>query len=120
MSVMDVVTISSPGSGSMAAMAQCTAADPDEQAKACFAPTLTANSVSSRLLNCPLVAVRVPLRMASVSRAISSSPRVRPDASWSEGRATAGGCATGMFIGAKAEEQVQDGRYVRGWRRSGR
>jgi hypothetical protein len=32
-----------------------------------------------------LVLVSVPLRMAAVTAAISSSPRVRPEASWSDG-----------------------------------
>jgi len=83
---MDVVMISSPGSGLMAANAQCTAADPLEHAQANFTPSSAANFFSSVLTNSPLVLVSVPVRMAAATAWISSSPNVRPVWSWSDGR----------------------------------
>ena len=60
MSVMDVVTISSPGLGSIAATAMCTAAVPEEQACAFFTPRVAAKRSSRILVKEPLVLVKVP------------------------------------------------------------
>ena len=81
MSVIGVVTISSPGSGSMAATAAWIAAVPEAQAEAWVTPISAAKSAAKRLTKVPLVLVSVPLRIASVTSAISSSPRRRPLAS---------------------------------------
>ena len=81
MSVIGEVTISSPGSGSMAATAAWIAAVPEAQAETCVAPISAANSAAKLLTNLPLVLVSVPLRIASVTSAISSSPSRRPLAS---------------------------------------
>ncbi len=72
MSVIGLVTISSPGSGSIAAIAVWTAAVPDAQAYTCFTPSLSANSCSSFFTNLPFVLVRVPLAITS-DRLVSSS-----------------------------------------------
>ena len=88
MSVIDVVTISSPGSGSMAAIAVWTAAVPEARATAWGTPKVAATSASNAGVCAPFVAVRVPERMTSVRRSSSSSPSVRPDAAWSEGSST--------------------------------
>ena len=90
MSVIDVVTISSPGSGSIAATATCTAAVPDAQATA-RVPSISAKRVSSAETWVPLVLVSVPLAIASRRSTSSSSPSVRPDASWSDGSTSASG-----------------------------
>ena len=76
---------SSPGSGSIAAKAVCKAAEPDEEAWQYFAPKRSAKSASSCFTNCPFVLVSVPLWITSLSKAISSFPKVRPSATWSEG-----------------------------------
>ena len=81
MSVIAVVTISSPGSGSMAATATCTAAVPDAQATAVRTPSSSAKRASSAETCVPFVLVSVPLAIASRRNASSSSPSVRPDAS---------------------------------------
>ena len=60
MSVTDVVTTSSPGSGSTAAMAPWMAVVPDEHATAFGTPWAAATAASSRLTIVPLVLVRVP------------------------------------------------------------
>ncbi len=97
MSVIDVVMISSPGSGSMAATATWIAAVPDVQAQACFAPQSDAKRSSKLRVKLPLVGVSVPLWIASARFAISSAPSVRPLASWSEG-SSSGLCFAGMVI----------------------
>src|ERR1700730_2812517 len=93
MSVMAVVTISSPGSGSIAATARCTAAVPDAHAIAWRTPRISAKRASSAGTCGPLVLVSVPLSRTWERSASSSSPKVRPLASWSDGR-TSGGCTT--------------------------
>src|SRR5262249_52861975 len=85
MSVTGEVTISSPGSGSRAAIAVWTAAVPDAQACTYRRPRWPAKRVSSVLTKRPFVLVRVPVRIASATAATSSSPSVRPEASWSDG-----------------------------------
>ena len=85
MSVIGVVTTSSPGSGSIAATAACIAADPDEHATTWGTPSSAANSSSSCLTKQPLVLVRTPCSRTSASRESSSFPRLRPDAAWSDG-----------------------------------
>src|SRR5260221_540908 len=86
MSVIDVVTNSSPGSGLMAEIAAWIAALPEAMAWQCFTPIRAAKERSRVLTKFPLVLVSVPLRSASVTAAISSAPSVRPVASWSDGR----------------------------------
>ena len=81
MSVIAVVTISSPGSGSSAAIAQCTAAEPDAHAITCFTPSISASARSKRATRVPLVLLSVPDAMTSERSASSSAPSVRPDAS---------------------------------------
>ncbi len=81
MSVIDVVTISSPGSGSTTATAACTAAEPDAQAMACETPIMSATACSNRATIVPLVLVRVPERRASATSASSLSSKLRPLAS---------------------------------------
>ena len=95
MSVIDVVMISSPGSGSMAATAACTAAEPDAQATACWTPSSSAKRFSNRATSVPLVLVSVPDRdhlgeSAELDRRRSCG-RWRPgrwEASWTAGQAT--------------------------------
>ena len=45
----------------------------------------------------PRVEVRVPLRNALSSSSASSWPKLRPVASWSEGKAIAAACVSGMI-----------------------
>ncbi len=85
MSVTDVVMISSPGAGSTAATATWTAALPEAQAMTCCTPSISASAASSALVWAPFVAVSTPLWMTSVNAAISSGPKDRPLASWSDG-----------------------------------
>ena len=67
MSVIEVVMISSPGSGLIAATAMWIAAEPEVQAYANFAPSFSANFCSSILPNLPFVVVKVPLFRTSVT-----------------------------------------------------
>jgi hypothetical protein len=85
MSVIEVVMISSPGSGSTTATAACTAAEPDAQATACSTPISSATAFSKRLTIVPLVLVSVPDRRASATSWSSASSKLRPLASWSFG-----------------------------------
>src|SRR6266542_3659115 len=103
MSVIGVVMISSPGSGSMAAIAQWTAAEPEEQAMTYFAPSSSEKRCSRVAHAIPLVQVRVPLSITLTSSATSSAPSDRPDASWSDGNAILGsssvaGCITVILL----------------------
>src|ERR1051326_1650621 len=91
MSVIGEVTISSPGSGSTAATAAWIAAVPEAQAKAWETPSQDANALSKAPTNEPRVLVNVPLAIALASRASSSAPRDRPEASWSLGIVPTGG-----------------------------
>ena len=81
MSVMEVVMISSPGSGSRPATATWTAALPEAQAMTCSTPSSSLSEASSCLVNEPLVAVSTPLSRTAVSASISSGPNERPLAS---------------------------------------
>jgi hypothetical protein len=94
MSVIGVVTISLPGSGSTAATAQCIAAVPEVHANAWATPSRSAKSRSKALTNEPLVGVSVPLRIASLTSSISRVPSDRPLAFWSEGNTTRSAKAT--------------------------
>src|SRR4051794_2964209 len=85
MSVIEVVTTSSPGSRSSPARATCTAAVPEAQATTCSTPSMSATAASKRLVNSPLVAVSVPLSSTARRASSSSGPNERPLASWSEG-----------------------------------
>src|SRR6478609_7416281 len=85
MSVIAVVTISSPGSGSSDATAACTAAVPELHATAWRRPVSTATRASSSGVCVPFVAVRVPESMTARSRSSSATPNERPLASWSDG-----------------------------------
>ena len=81
MSVMGVVTISSPGSGSIAATAAWTAALPEASATTCSTPRRSASAASRYLVCDPFVAASTPLVTTAVSAASSSSPKDRPLAS---------------------------------------
>ena len=72
MSVIAVVMISSPGSGSIAATAAWIAAVPDEHAYANLAPTDSAKLLSSSLTKVPFVGVNVPLCRAAETSSTSS------------------------------------------------
>ena len=85
MSVIAVVTISSPGSGSSAATAAWIAAVPELHATAWRRPTSPATRRSSSGVWTPFVAVSVPDSITARSRSSSAAPKVRPLASWSEG-----------------------------------
>ncbi len=100
MSVMGVVITSSPGLRPRAAMAQCTAAEPEAHAIACLRPIRSANSRSSRITMVPRVELRVPLRIARDTSSISSAPRVLPLASASLGSAGAV-CAAAAPAGSR-------------------
>src|SRR5512144_2377875 len=90
MSVIGVVMISYPGSGSTAAIAQWTAAEPEEQAMTYFAPTSSEKRCSRVAHAAPLVHVRVPLSITLTTSATSRAPSDRPEASWSDGNAILG------------------------------
>ena len=81
MSVMEVVMTSSPGSGSIAAIAACMALVPEDAATECVEPIRSAKRCSSAATIVPFVLVSTPLSMTARTAAISSSPSVRPDAS---------------------------------------
>ena len=89
MSVIGVVTTSSPGMRRNAASAACIAAEPFAQAIACWRPSHSAKRRSKAATNVPRVEFNVPLRTATAARAASSSPSVRPLWSPSLGRAWA-------------------------------
>src|SRR5262249_16748939 len=87
MSVIGVVMISSPGSGSMAATAVWIAAVPEVTARACRVPCSSAKAASKAFTWVPLVQLRVPELMTARRSANSSSPRSRPLGSVSDGKA---------------------------------
>ena len=79
MSVIDVVMISSPGLGIDGGDGQVDGGRArTSRRRRTGRPSISAKSVSRSLANRPLVLVSVPLRIASVTAAISSSPSVRP------------------------------------------
>src|SRR5579859_2569213 len=88
MSVIDVVTISSPGSGSTAATAAWIAAVPDVVQRQNGVPTCSANRFSKRVTIVPLVQFSVPDAMTSARSSSSSLPNDRPVAFASEGSVT--------------------------------
>ena len=125
MSVIDVVMISSPGSGSIAATATCTAADPDASATANSAPIIAAKRFSRVAQAVPLVQVSVPVSITLASSASSSCPSVRPLLSWSDGRTirrlnlSSGLCHgispwnhDGRAAPPRRGDRRRDGRYV--------
>src|SRR5699024_2914356 len=79
------VMISSPGSGSTAAIAAWIAAVPELDALARREPMYWGNSRSSTTVCPPTVEFSRPLRITSAAARTSSSPRVRPEASETPG-----------------------------------
>ena len=78
MSVIGVVTTSSPGARPSAAIAPCIAAEPEAQATAWRRPTAWAKACSKRGTKVPRVEFSVPLRSARATISHSSDPSVRP------------------------------------------
>src|ERR1700729_686122 len=83
------------------------AAVPDEHAYAYFMPIIDAKRVSSAATKVPFVLVSVPLRSAAVTAAISSSPSVLPDASWSDGSVLSGARGRVVTIGASCSVRLK-------------
>ena len=84
-SVKGVVMISSPGLGSTAATARCSAEVPELEATACALPKYCANSASKARVSPPMVEFNSPLRSTRRTASASSAPILRPDASLTVG-----------------------------------
>src|SRR5579862_1348854 len=85
MSVIGLQMISSPGSGSTAATAVCTAAVPEVVVRQNGSPSHLANRVSNSRTIVPFVQLRVPDWITRLRSASSSSPKDRPLLSPSDG-----------------------------------
>src|SRR5258708_24349687 len=88
MSVIEVVMISSPGSGFTAATAAWIAAVPEVVHRQNGVPTSSANRFSKRVTMVPFVQFSTPDSMTCARRSSSSVPKDRPVAFASEGSVT--------------------------------